>query len=128
MSIHVRPKTGSKVPRWVVADDTGCWDKFNEQWVPEGVATLYPSAESAAEDARILALGDVTKKNHMRLSVLTISIETYSDMPVDPEVLRQWLFEKLSVSMDVSKGYPTDDSIVVADLRFDKYKDIPLET
>ena len=129
MAIYVMPKTNSIVPRWHVRQNDKFWDKFTDQWTTEERGTLYADIDEAALDAQMLIERAARNKTELTLATLGVSVEVYSDKPLDTERLKQWLMKRLHVSLDVSSGLgPTPDSVVIVKLRFDKFKKIPLET
>lgn len=121
----VTPKSGGLFRRWTIsADDGRHWNAFDECWVAEqDSATLYADQTQACIDCAVLQRRVSLPKKELIWATVPIQVEALSDHPLDHEALRNWLFNKLNVTIDISEGTgPTPDAVVFACVRWEKFE------
>lgn len=126
--IHVKPVGNPDYPRYVLADNLDMfWN--GEDWVSdENEAWIYADLVLVSNDSAVLQRQQTLSKEHVRMAVVTIRIEAFSDQPLDAEALREWLQQNVNMGINFSSGSgPTPDSIVLGSLEWQNYRDVKVE-
>lgn len=106
-------------PRFVIYDTKGhAWD--GSSWC--GRPFLYADQHTVSTDCFDLQRNEVAgKKCHVVVEV-PLRIEAFSDDSLDLEQLRDWLYQHVSLGIDISSGSgPTQDSIILGSIEWPRF-------
>lgn len=121
----IAQKPGTIVPRWIITSNDGrYWSAFDERWASEPeAATLYADESQACIDCAILQRRVSLPKPELAWANVPIQVEALSDHPIDYEVLKNWLMNKLRITIDLSDGTgPTPDALVFVCVDWGKFQ------
>lgn len=123
--ICIQPVGNPKFPRHVILDHA-----HNEFWTGKAwnadinKALLYGSDVTLlSNDCAQLQRQETVNKTHSLVITVPITIEVFSDQPIDPNFLAAWLQSCMRLDIDRMSGLgPTPDSVVLPCLQWDQLK------
>ena len=116
-------QTGSPAyPRYVICDTDGnIWD--GSAWATVGRPLLYADQRPVSIDCANLQRQETIGKPHVQVVEIPLRAEVFSDSPIDPNELQNWLQCHLNLDIDfTSDSGPTPDSIVLGCIVWAHYR------